>query len=138
MSSSIQFFCEQLKLLKSKTLQFPQLSRELTQLIKHIYSIFQIICKNYKDNQLIAYRYIDEYVDDIFKDYGSEELLCQIFSHNYSLLCKIPNKIKSIGNSTIISVILRKINEMKLQKEKSYWMKIQKLLNFLETTLQYR
>jgi hypothetical protein len=47
-----------------------------------------ILCKDFKDNQIVAYSQIAVFINDIFKDYGAEELICEIFRNNYSLLCK--------------------------------------------------
>jgi hypothetical protein len=62
---------------------------ELVSVIKKIYSILAIICLNNKSNQALSYKYAVIYIEDIFFNYGSEELLIQTFKNNYNLLCRV-------------------------------------------------
>lgn len=60
--------------------------------MKTIYEVLMILCKDFRDNQIVAYSQITVFINDIFKDYGAEELICEIFRNNYSLLCKCSNE----------------------------------------------
>lgn len=45
-------------------------------LLRVIYEILVILCKDYRQNQVIGYGHTMTFIGDIFKNLGAEELLC--------------------------------------------------------------
>lgn len=45
---------------------------EIETLIKKLYQIIQILCKDFRANQDYLYQNLNVFIDDIFKDYGAE------------------------------------------------------------------
>ena len=62
----------------------------IRQTLKTIYELLKMICHENRQNQLIFYKYIPNFIDDFFYNVGAEELVTTIFENNFSLLCKVP------------------------------------------------
>jgi hypothetical protein len=56
----------------------------------------RLLCKDFKDNQEAFYQHLQVFIPDIFENFGSEELLVEIFRNNYSLLCKLPDPLPAL------------------------------------------
>jgi hypothetical protein len=125
LGSSISAFCRHLEHLRSRAAQ-----GQLAHLMKSIYQILSMVCRNYKDNQVISYNYLQCYVEDIFTDSGAEELLSEIFRNNYSLLCKVSNGLKELKGCNLINAIFNKVT-VHSDKTGVYWTRIIKLFDLL-------
>jgi hypothetical protein len=107
--------------------------------MKNVYEILRMVCRNYRDNQVIAYNFIKCFVEDIFTDSGAEELFSEIFRNNYSLLCKIANELKELHGRNLINTIFSKIiTSFSSEKNLVYWTRITKLFDLLEVLIHYR
>lgn len=79
---------------------------------------------------MIGYTQLMIFFEDIFKNYGAEELICEIFKNNYSLLCRGPNE--EFGGCNIVRQIFKIVlGETNGEKTSAYWSKISKILNIL-------
>lgn len=74
-------------------------------LINKLYEIMKILCQDFKENQAFFYDNINLFIEDVFLDYGAEELIAEIFCNNYTLLCKLPNSLPKIGNRNLICAL---------------------------------
>ena len=71
------------------------------------------------------------FIDDIFKDYGAEELLLEIIKNNYGILCKLPDPISKLSKRNIINAILHQILGRNSQKDETYWHNMLKIFQLL-------
>lgn len=115
-----------------------QHGRECAELIRCIYQILRKVCVNYRENQIIAYRFLRCFVEDIFSDSGAEELFSEIFRNNYSLLCKIPAELRELSGCNLINAILSRVAVFSRQKNGAYWGRIEKLCDLLYVILHHR
>jgi len=96
-----------------------------------------ILCKDFRENQFVAYKHLMIFVADIFKNYGAEELLCEIFRNNYSLLCKGPNP--SFDGCNLVHQMLRVVGQESTgEKAVGYWTKIGKMINVMEVLTSFK
>ena len=110
---------------------------EVEELTKSIYEILVILCKDFRDNQVIGYAQLMIFIEDIFKNYGAEELICEVFRNNYSLLCRGPNE--EFGGCNIVRQVFRIVlAEGGGEKSTAYWGKISKILNILEILVSFK
>ena len=54
------------------------------------YKILCILCENHQANQLYTSKHIANFVNDIRKDLGAEELITEIYKGNKILVTKTP------------------------------------------------
>jgi hypothetical protein len=107
------------------------------ELLRVIYEILVILCKDFRQNQVIGYANIMIFLGDIFKNLGAEELLCEIFRNNYSLLCKGPNA--DFGGCNLVQQMVKiVVGESGGEKSAAYWGKIGKVLNVLEVLTSFK
>lgn len=96
-----------------------------------------VLCKDFKDNQIIAYSQVKVFINDIFKDYGAEELICEIFRNNYSLLCKCSTD--SLEGVNIVRRIFKVVlSENSKDKNLLYWNKMAKIMKILEVMISFK
>jgi hypothetical protein len=96
-----------------------------------------ILCKDFRQNQVIGYNNVMTFVGDIFKNLGAEELLCEIFRNNYSLLCKGPNPVFT-GCNLVNQMLKMVLAESAAEKNANYWTKIGKVMNVLEVLTSFK
>jgi hypothetical protein len=85
-------------------------------LIKNVYAIMRLLCKDYKDNQDQFYKHLDVFIEDIFMSHGAEELIIEIVRNNYGLLCKLPDNLEKLGGKNLIKRVFECILRVASQK----------------------